>query len=89
MMFDYNVQQSFFMSRVEKILMAVLILAIIASVVFWNDVRGVFSNKTDIRTSEQINEAKDFKDDKKDKNDDGDKKKNKEKDDDKKKKDKD
>ena len=64
--------------------MAVLILAIIASVVFWNDVRGVFSNRTDIRTNEQINDAKDFKEDKKEK-----KKDDEEKDDDNKKKDKD
>ena len=63
--------------------MAVLILVVIATSVFWNDVRGVFSNKTDIRTNEQINETKDLKEDKKDKE-----KIDKEKDDDKKKEDK-
>lgn len=56
------------MTRVEKILMAVLILAIIGTVVFWDDVKSMFSNKKEkFVDDESKKEKKD--NDKKKKND--------------------
>jgi hypothetical protein len=64
------------MTRVEKVVMAILILAIIGTVIFWKDVRSGFSNN---RENVVENELKNDKKDKKD-SDGGDKKKKKNKD---------
>jgi len=59
------------MTRIEKILMAILVLAIIGTIVFWNDVRSVFSSKEEV--------VEGYKKDKKDKKDDDHEKKKDEK----------
>jgi hypothetical protein len=64
------------MTRVEKIVMAILILAIIGTVIFWKEVRSGFSNN---RENVVENELKKDKKEKKD-SDEGDKKKKKNKD---------
>lgn len=61
------------MTRLEKIIMAVLLLLIIGTIVFWNDVSSVFNKKESVVENESKKEEKDKKD-KKDK-DDTDKKK--------------
>jgi F0F1-type ATP synthase membrane subunit b/b' len=62
------------MTRIEKIMMAVLILAIVATAVFWNDVKSVFGDRQErIADDEHQNEKKGKKDKK---NKDDDKKKN-------------
>jgi hypothetical protein len=61
------------MTRVEKIFMVILLLLIIGTVVFWSDVRSVFTNKRSGAEKEYKNEKRDKKD-KKDKDDDGAKK---------------
>ena len=68
------------MTRVEKVAMAVLILAIIATVVFWKDMRSAFSNNSNNQNVVE-NELKKDKKEKKD-SDDDDKKKKKNKDND-------
>jgi hypothetical protein len=63
------------MTRVEKVAMTILILAIIATVVFWKDVRSAVSNngnKENVVENEMKKKNKD--------SDDGDKKKKKNKD---------
>ncbi|HWI91276.1 MAG TPA: hypothetical protein VNT20_08365 [Flavisolibacter sp.] len=65
------------MTRVEKVAMTILILAIIATVVFWKDVRSAVSNngnKENVVENEMKKKNKD--------SDDGDKKKKKNKDND-------
>lgn len=57
------------MTRIEKILMAVLILAIIATAVFWKDVQSIFGVKRENIADDESKEKKDKKD-KKDKDDD-------------------
>lgn len=60
------------MTRLEKIFMAVIILLVIGTIVFWNDVSAVFNkNETTVE-----NEPKKDKKEKKNKKDDDDKKKN-------------
>jgi hypothetical protein len=61
------------MTRLEKILMAVLLVLIIGTIVFWNDVSSVFNKKGNVVENEPKKEKKDKKN-KKDK-DDKDKKK--------------
>ena len=66
------------MTRVEKIVIVILILVIIGTVVFWENVSSAFSNnKETIVDNEVKKEKKDLKDNDKD----GKKKKNKDKDD--------
>lgn len=62
------------MTRVEKVIMAVIILLIISTVVFWQDVRTVFSGKKETLVENEVKKEKkekkdsDDKDDKKKKN---------------------
>jgi hypothetical protein len=57
------------MTKIEKILMAVLVLAIIGTIVFWKDVKTMLGGKTEITVDDEIrNDSRDKKDkDKKDK----------------------
>lgn len=67
------------MTRIEKVLMAILILAIIGIVVFWKDVSSVFSNnKETVVENEMKKEKRNGKDP--DDNDGKKKKKNKDND---------
>jgi len=68
------------MTRIEKILMAVLILAIVATAVFWKDVQSIFGVKRENVADDKSKEKKDKKDKKDKDDDDKDKKKNDNKD---------
>ena len=59
------------MTRLEKIFMAVIILLVIGTIVFWNDVSTVFNKKETVVENEP---KKDKKEKKKKKDDDGKKK---------------
>lgn len=61
------------MTRLEKIFLAVLLLLIIGTAVFWKDVESLFTNKRESVVDDE------FKNEKKHKKDDDDKKKDKKK----------
>jgi len=57
------------MTKIEKILMAVLLLAIIGTVVFWEDVSGLLTGNKEVTADDEKGEKKEKDKKKKDKKD--------------------